>query len=92
MVPFKGALTRNQNRVNKQMSKLRVSVEWGFEKIIQLFPFLDFKKNLKFYKQPIGNYYKVGAIFTNCHTCLYGSQASTYFGCDPPQLEQYLGH
>lgn len=90
MVPFKGVMTRNQNKLNKKMSKLRVSVEWGFGKILQLFPFLDFKKNLKIYKQPVGNYYKVGVILTNCHTCIYGSQVSDYFGCDPPALEQYL--
>lgn len=90
MVPFKGMLTRTQNKLNKKMGKLRVSVEWGYGKVLQLFPFLDFKKNLKIYKQPVGNYYKVGVILTNCHTCLYGSQVVDYFGCDPPVLEQYL--
>lgn len=90
MVPFKGRLNRLQNKVNKKMSKLRVTVEWGFAKIVQLFPFLDFKKNLKIFKQPVGNYYKVGAILTNCHTCLYGSQVADYFQCEPPELEEYL--
>lgn len=90
IVPFKGAVDRRQNMVNKQMTKLRVTVEWGFAKIIQLFPFLDFKKNLKVYKQEVGDYYKVGAILINCHTCLYGSQVCDYFECNPPELEQYL--
>lgn len=90
IVPFKGAVTIRQKKVNTKMSKLRVSVEWGFAKLIQLFPFLDFKKNLKVYKQEIGNYYKVGAILTNCHTCLYGGQVSEYFECEPPSLDDYL--
>lgn len=86
MVPFKPAHNRVEEIVNKKMSKIRVSVEWGFAKIIQLFPFLDFKKNLKVYKQELGDYYKVGTILVNCHNCLYGSQVSTYFECDPPTL------
>lgn len=90
IVPFKGTITRRQNIVNKKMTKLRVAVEWGFSKIVQLFPFLDYKKNMKVYKQEVGNYFKVGVILTNCHTCLYGSQVSSYFGCDPPTLEEYL--
>lgn len=87
IVPFKGTVTRRQKRVNIAMSKLRVSVEWGFAKILQLFPFLDFKKNLK-----VADYYKIGVILTNCHTCLYGGQVSEYFDCEPPQLEAYLGN
>lgn len=35
-------------------------------------------------------YYKVGTLLTNCHTCLYGSQISDYFKCNPPRQEEYL--
>lgn len=90
IVPFKATENRQEKLVNKRMSKLRVTVEWGFAKILSLFPFLDFKKNLKVYKQEVGDYYKVGTILANCHTCLYGSQVSSYFECDPPTIEQYL--
>lgn len=91
ITPFKGALNWREKLVNKKMSALRVSVEWGFGKVIQLFPFVDFKKNLKIYKQPVAKYYKVCVLLTNCHTCLYGSQVCDYFECDPPKLEEYLG-
>lgn len=90
ITPFKGAINMRQRFVNKEMSKLRVSVEWGFGKVVQLFPFVDFKKNLKLLNQQVPNYYKVSVILTNCHTCLYGSQVSSYFQCDPPELEDYL--
>lgn len=73
------------------MSALRVSVEWGFHKIIQKFAFLDLKKNQKLLLQKVGSMYFVGMILTNCHTCLYGSQQSAYFNIEPPLLEQYLG-
>lgn len=91
--PFRGAnLTDDQQEFNARMSKLRVSVEWGFGKICQNFAFLDFKKNLKVLLQPVAKYYLVATILTNCHTCLYGSQTSTYFDLEPPLLETYLSN
>lgn len=57
IIPFKGNITRRENNSNKKMSKLRVTMELGFAKVLQLFPFIDFKKNLKVYKQEVFNYY-----------------------------------
>jgi hypothetical protein len=91
LAPFRGAnLTQDEKKFNKGMSKVRVSVEWGFGKICQYFAFLDFKKNLKVLLQPVAKYYAVGALMTNCHTCLYGSLTSTFFEVNPPALETYL--
>jgi hypothetical protein len=90
--PFRGRLSPEQQSFNSAMSKVRVSVEWGFGKLIQLFAFLDFKKNLKLYKQSVGKAYLVAAILTNAHTCLYGSQTSTKFECQPPTLRQYIAN
>jgi len=93
LAPFRGVrLTDDQQEFNSRMSKLRVSVEWGFGKICQLFGFLDFKKNLKILLQPIGKYYLVAAVLANGHTCLYGSQTRTFFGLDPPELDDYLSN
>ncbi|KAK4887199.1 hypothetical protein RN001_003470 [Aquatica leii] len=75
---------------NNHMKVLRVSVEWGFGKILQLFAFLDFKKNQKLLLQDVEAMYKVGVILTNCDTCLYGSETSAYFNVNPPALEEYL--
>lgn len=72
------------------MSQVRQCVEWGFAKVISIFAFLDYKKNLKLMLHPVSDYYAVGTIFTNCHTCLYGSQTSSYFAVDAPTLENYL--
>ncbi|RPB06403.1 hypothetical protein P167DRAFT_561165 [Morchella conica CCBAS932] len=38
----------------------------------------------------IGLEYRVAVILTNAHVCLYGSQVSSYFECEPPSLENYL--
>lgn len=72
------------------MSSLRVTVEWWFAKILQIFSFVDYKKNLKICKQNVAKFYKVATILTNCHTCLYGSEGSGYFNSSVPQLENYL--
>ena len=69
--PFKGAhLTEPQQQFNRGMSEARVNVEWGFGKVAQYFAYLDFQKNLKVLLQPVAKYYAVGALLTNCHTCL----------------------
>ena len=91
--PFRGAnLTAEQQEFNRCMSKARVSVEWGFGKIIQNFAFLDFKKNLKILLQPVAKYYLVGTLLMNCHTCLYGSLTSKFFNLEPPSLDTYLSN
>ena len=93
LAPFRGAhLTDDQQAFNSHMSKVRSSVEWGFGKIIQYFSYLDFNKNLKVLLQPVAKFYLVGALLTNCHTCLYGSLTSTYFNVDPPSLNVYLSN
>jgi hypothetical protein len=89
LAPFRGVdLTVAQKEFNKRMSKIRVSVEWGFGKIAQYFAFLDFKKNQQLLLQPIAKYYLVGI----CHTSLYRSQTSSYFDVQPPSLESYLSN
>jgi len=83
-------LTQAQKTFNSDMSALRVSVEYGFGKVITLFAFCDFKKNQKLLLQDLKRQYQAAAILTNCHTCLNGSQVSDYFNCSPPTLEEYL--
>lgn len=90
--PQRGAgLTPLQEQFNGNMSKVCESVEWGFGKIVQYFAFLDFRKNLKILLQPIGKCYVIGALFANCHTCVYGSTTSL-FGAPPPGIEEYLSN
>ena len=89
--PFRQAhLTDDEQEFNTRMSKVRTCVEWGFGKICKNFAYLDFKRNLKILLQPVGKYYLVACILINCHTCLYGSQTTTYFNLEPPSLETYL--
>ena len=89
--PFRGAnLRAEEQEFNSRMSSVRECVEWEFGKMMKMFAFLDFRKNLKVLLSPVAKYYLVGGLLTNCHTCLYGNQTSRYFQLDPPSLENYL--
>lgn len=83
-------LTQEQQNFNFNMSTVRQVVEWGFGKVTREFAFLDFSKNQKLLLQDLGSMYSVGVLLTNCHTCLYGSQANDYFSSAAPSLEEYL--
>ena len=89
--PYKGAhLTAAQEEFNRRMSSVREAVEWAFGKVVNLFAFVDYKKNLKLGLQQVGSFYIVAVLLTNCHTCLYGGQISDKFGVAPPTLQDYL--
>ena len=89
--PYKGSqITDAQAAFNSNMADVRISVEWNFGKILSIFPFVDFKKNLKLHLQPVSKYYLVAALFSNCHTCFYGSQVTRHFNSTRPTIEEYL--
>lgn len=91
LCPYPGdGLNEAQQHFNATMTPIRQAVEWSFSKVIAEFAFVDFKKNQKLLLQEIEAFYKTATILTNCHTCLYGNQTSTYFEVVPIHLEQYL--
>ena len=87
-----------QRAFSTAMSRLRESVEWGFALVLRDWAFLDRKKNLKLFKQPIGKLFFVGALLANMKTCVtashaldgYGNQIALKFGVSPPSLHDYL--
>ncbi|CAN0084944.1 unnamed protein product [Ectocarpus fasciculatus] len=88
---FRGAnLTADQRRYNRELSRVRITVEWTFGRIVGLFPFVDFKNNLQLLLSPVGKFYTNAALLTNAHNALYGSKTSTYFSMPPPSLEEYF--
>ncbi|ETI51478.1 hypothetical protein F443_05166 [Phytophthora nicotianae P1569] len=93
VAPFKGAtLSRDEQVFKRRMSEVRVSVEWGFGKIVRYWAFVDFPKNQKLYLQRLGKMYTMGAFLANVHTCFYGSQTSSFFELTPPRIEEYLNN
>ncbi len=90
MVGYRGVLTPAQAQWNKQVNAARISVEWGFGKVIALWATLDYKKNQKVFLQRVGFMYPVAVLLTNIHTCYYYSQTSDYFNISPVSAREYL--
>ena len=89
--PYKGAnVTPIQRAWNKEMSAVRINVEWIFGDIVNYFKFIDFKKGLKLQLSAIGKMYHVCALLQNARTCLYRNKTSMYFDLDPVTLENYF--
>ncbi|KAF0684386.1 Aste57867_23621 [Aphanomyces stellatus] len=78
---------------NSAMSSVREAVEWSFHLVKDLWAYLGYHKKMQVRKSPIGLFWLVATLLTNCHTCLkpHGNQISMYFDMAPPSLEQYLG-
>ena len=91
--PFRAgarALTPAMELHNKNMSKVRTSVERIFGDVINSFKSLDFKNNLKIGLSTIGKMYVVCAIIRNALTCMYGNQTSAFFAVEPPSVHEYF--
>ena len=83
-------MTRFLSMFNADMSSERVTVEWGFGKIAALWPWVDYRKNMKVLLQPVGMFLRVANVLTTMHTCMYGSEVSNHFGMDPPSLSAFM--
>lgn len=91
VVPFRGArIHADEASFNLAMSRFRLSVEWGYGAVAQQFGFVDFKKNLKLWLQPVALYYTAAVLLTNCKVCFRGSATTQLFGTTPPELRDYL--
>ena len=89
--PFAGAnLTPPQRQYNSQMSECRIAIEWAFAEVAAKFAYVDLKKAQRLLHGSIGTFYRVAVLLTNCHTCLYANETSSYFGLKPPTLQEYL--
>ena len=91
MTPYKGRRrSRVQMKFNKNLARRRIAVEWAFGKMQEEWGFFAVKKNQKVFSAPVSNRYKVAALLTNFHSCLYGNNASRFFGVATPSLESYI--
>ena len=82
--------TPAQDFSNQRNSPIRVSNENINGLICNQWKLLDFRKNGMKTRQPLALYYKLGALLTNCLTCLDGNQVGESFHCQPPILEEFL--
>jgi hypothetical protein len=84
-------LTEEKKNFNKTMSKLRICVEWAFGDVVRYWSALDMRSQMKIQRTPCALHYTVAVLLTNCITMLRGRNVtSTYFGLQPPLLEEYF--
>jgi len=69
----------------------RSAVEWGFQDVKQTCSALEFARKLKVRESPVGLLYRVAALVWNLRCSVYGGATSTFFKCDHPTWEEYLG-
>ena len=60
--------TLEMQEFNREMSRVRVSVELMFENITKYFSFVDFYTQMKLHLSPIGKIYFVAALLQNTYT------------------------
>ena len=87
--PYKNPVD-GQGFINSVMSELRICVEWGFARNVNLFAYCDYPKGLHLLSTPIGRVYVVAVLLRNANNALYGGETSRYFDCLPPTLEEYF--
>jgi hypothetical protein len=76
---------------NNIMGVVRVTVEWTFSKLKSVPKLVGRGDSMMHLQQSnVDAHIKCAALITNMHTCLYGSNASMYFGVLPPTLEEYF--
>jgi len=84
------ALTVLMSLFNQWMSGVRISVEWFFGLVGALWPFVHCEDEMKVDLMPLQELYFCAILLTNCHSCFYGNQISSYFLINPPAIEHYL--
>jgi hypothetical protein len=75
---------------NKTMSGARICVEWTFGEVGKQFRSLSLKQSLLLYRFPVAKYYYTAVFLANCRNCIYGSQTSDYFSCQPLSFDDYI--
>jgi hypothetical protein len=79
-----------RSRFNREMSKVRIVVEWGFANVLRRWQYIDFTRAMKILQIPIGQHYINCVFLTNLGNCFYGGAINQYFDAEPLSIYQYL--
>jgi len=88
---FSGVMTNEQSACNTTMAVPRTAVEWGLKDVKQTCADLDYPRKLKLREGPVGLLHSTEVFVWNPPCCTYGSSTSSFFDCNPPSVEHYLG-
>ena len=77
---------------NHTMPPLRQPVEWGYQRVVSLWGFLEMKTQMKIELVSVSDMWLVSVWLTNLVTCAERQNiiSNFYGGIEPPTLEQYL--
>ena len=84
-------LPPDRHAFNTTYSPMRTCVEWGYEKVVRHWAYIDYKKQMKIERVRMEAMWHVAFWLTNVITCIRRSnQISEYFELLPPTAEEYL--
>ena len=75
---------------NRLMSSIRITVEWGYCKIIEQWKFLDFCQAMRIFQSPVVQYYINAAFLSNLRNCMIGKKTRNYSNTHQMTIEEYL--
>ena len=80
-----------QREFNRSMLKPRLTVEWMFMRVTQLFSYFHDQSKQRMHGTAVGSHYSAAVFFVNVMTCMRGGNiVSACFNCPPPTLAEYL--
>ncbi|OAD67770.1 hypothetical protein PHYBLDRAFT_151298 [Phycomyces blakesleeanus NRRL 1555(-)] len=83
--------SKDNNVLNAEMSRVRISVKHKFAHIRSFFAFLNTSKMQRVDQCSISLYYNIGTFLKNLHICYNGgNQTSAKFDVSLPTPEQYI--
>lgn len=90
MCPYSSRrITSRQDAANIELPSARIVVEWAFGLVTSQFGYGDKKRAQQIGLSPIGAYYIVAVLLTNCQTCI--NQRNRFNNLiHPSSLEKYL--
>ncbi len=84
-------LRRDRQAFNATYSPMITCVEWGYDKVVRHWAYVDFKKQMRMEMVRMEAMWHGAFWLTNVVTCVRGgNQISEYFELPPPTLEEYL--
>ena len=75
---------------NRRMSSVRITVEWGYCKIIEQWKFLDFCQVMRIFQSPVAQYYINTTFLSNLRNCMIGNKTRNYVDAHQMTIEEYL--
>jgi nuclease HARBI1 len=85
-------LKTEQKPFDASVSSVRISVEWAFKDVKKYFTHLEFPRKLVMGNTPTEKCYIFAAVLRNFRNCMFESEGSQFYRCDPPTIDEYMSN